>query len=290
MKALIKEKARSLGFALVGVTMADPVPLADRLREADADGRFGGMDWLARDPEARCDPASLLPGARSVICCALYYGNSGLKTLDLGPGTRDQGPGEQRDLPDPRFQVPGSRVSVARFARGAEYHAEVKRRLGLLWEAIRERAPKARARLCVDTSPILEKALAERAGIGWIGKHTVLVNRELGSWFVLGEIVTDLEIEPDAAHENLCGACERCLESCPTRAIVGPRSLDSRRCISYLTIERPRLDLGPGTGDQGPGIGSPLPGPGSRVPGFECQYGCDICQEACPFNTNSNNQ
>ncbi|MBN1283698.1 MAG: tRNA epoxyqueuosine(34) reductase QueG [Proteobacteria bacterium] len=273
MKELIKKRAIEVGFALCGVTTAEPVDELAHLQGAIANGRVASMNYLARDPAARCDPRSLLAGARSVICCALAYGESGIG--DRGSGTMDRESSFRSRVPGP-----GSRVLRARFARGAEYHAEVGRRLTLLWDAIRERAPGASAKACCDTSPILEKALAQRAGLGWIGRHTVLVNRELGSWFVLGEIVTDLELEPDSPHDDLCGDCTKCLDACPARAILSPRTLDAQKCISYLTIEAPRLEIG--IGDQGSGTGRTLPCPGSRVPGPG--YGCDLCQEACPYN------
>ena len=247
MKDLIKSKAGELGFGAVGVTSADPVDAGAHLDDAIGGGRVAEMGWLARDPKARCDPRSLLSGARSVICCALAYGDEGLSRL----GTRDSKLGK-----------------VARFARGADYHVVVKEKLEELWKTIHEEAPDARSKICVDTSPILEKALAARAGLGWIGKHTVLLNREFGSWFVLGEVITDIEIEPDSPASNMCGECRKCMDACPTKAITSPQELDARRCISYLTIEAPRL--------------AP-PSPGSRVPS-PGSYGCDLCQEACPYN------
>ena len=246
MKDVIKNAAATLGFSAVGITTAEPVASLDSLRSAIAEGRIASMHWLARDPKARCDPTSLLPGARSVICLAFPYGKNGIQSLGAHPND-DTG--------------------RARFARGADYHVVVRRKLARLWEAILWREPKAKARFCVDTSPILEKALAARAGLGWIGKHTVLINKQLGSWFVLGEIITDLELEADEDHKDLCGDCRACLDACPTKALIAPGVLDSRRCISYLTIEH-----------QGslPDEMRPFVAGGT--------YGCDICQEACPYN------
>jgi len=247
MKDYIRKRAREAGFDAVGVTSADPVDIECQLRDAVDAGRMADMGWLARDPSARCDPRSLLPGAKSVICCALAYGHGGIP----GRTQRKQGFG------------------VARFARGADYHDVVRGKLGRLWDEIRKERPNAKAKLCADTSPILEKALAERAGIGWIGKHTILVNEVMGSWFMLGEIVTDLEIEPDSPAESMCGECRKCIDRCPTGALTAPNVLDARRCISYLTIEAPRVSRS--THD------SPLT--------THCfSYGCDICQEACPYN------
>jgi epoxyqueuosine reductase len=248
LKTEILSTARDIGFALVRVTDARPLDERIYLDAAIEEGRIAEMRWLARNPSARCDPAILLPGARSVICCALAYGEQG--------------------FPSSEFRVP-SPERIARFARGADYHVVVKKKLRELWSFIKERAPHARGKLCVDTSPILEKALAQRAGLGWIGKHTVLVNRDIGSWFVLGEIITDLEVEPDAPVADGCGACRKCLGACPVGALVGERTLDARKCISYLTIEAPRTDLSHHA---------------SRDTLHGCSYGCDICQEACPYN------
>jgi epoxyqueuosine reductase len=247
MKDLIKSKAMELGFSAVGITSADPIDAERYLKGAIEEERIAGMGWLARNPEARCDPRSLLPGARSVVCCALAYGDEGLPSHELRVTSHE---------------------SIARFARGADYHVVVKEKLEGLWKVIYERMPDARCRICVDTSPILEKALAARAGLGWIGKHTVLLNRELGSWFVLGEIITDIGIEPDSPASNMCGECRECIDACPTKAIMSPQELDARKCISYLTIEAPRLASSSNE---------------SRVTSHD-SYGCDLCQEACPYN------
>jgi len=247
MKDFIKSRAAKLGFSRTGMTTADPVDAERYLRGAIEGERIAEMKWLARDPSARCDPRALLSGARSVICCALAYGDEGFPSRE-------------------------SRISShekrARFARGADYHVVVRQKLEELWKAICERAPYARCRICVDTSPILEKALAARAGIGWIGKHTVLIDRDLGSWFVLGEIVTDIEIEPDSPIENMCGDCMKCIDACPTKAIDSPQELDARKCISYLTIEAPRICSASHE---------------LRVTSHD-SYGCDLCQEVCPYN------
>lgn len=243
MRGLIDRIAAEVGFSAVGVTTADPVEGLDRLREAIESDRLGSMRWLARNPELRCDPKSLLPGAKSVICCALSYGDGGI--------------GNTNETGD---------FHCARFARGEDYHKVVVDKLEKIWGAIRCEAPNARAKICVDTSPILEKALAERAGLGWIGKHTILLNENLGSWFMLGEIITDLELKADEPSNNSCGECHACIDACPTGALCVPMKLDARRCISYLTLEH--------KGD---------------IPGDICAYintdthGCDICQEACPY-------
>ncbi|MFA5811910.1 MAG: tRNA epoxyqueuosine(34) reductase QueG [bacterium] len=269
MKSEIITTAKALGFALVGITTAKPVSEVGRLRGAIDGGRIGAMAWLGRNPEARCDPQSLLPGAKSVICCALAYGERGIE-MNHSPLLCKEGEGEvDQDLPhpDPPLTKGRGNHSLARFARGADYHTVVREKLEQLWQVIKERAPEARAKLCVDSSPIMEKALAARAGLGWIGRHTILVSRDIGSWFVLGEIVTDLELPPDQPVQDLCGDCRACINACPTKALVAPHSLDARRCISYLTIE--------GKGPVSDELARFIP---------EGAYGCDLCQEACPYN------
>lgn len=244
LKGEILSAAAGLGFAAAGVTTAEPVD-GRALFAAIDEGRIRDMAWLARDPKKRCDPASLLPGARSVICCALVYGEEGISTKGSSPR--------------PRW--------IARFARGAEYHAEVRMRLEKLSEALRACVPGARVRCCVDTSPLLEKALAQRAGLGWIGKHTVLLNERLGSWFVLGEVVTDVSLPLDVPALPRCGDCCACLDACPTKALIAPGVLDASRCLSYLTIEHR---------GEGPEEFRPF-----LIPDM---VGCDLCQEACPYN------
>ncbi|MBU0727639.1 tRNA epoxyqueuosine(34) reductase QueG, partial [Patescibacteria group bacterium] len=166
-------------------------------------------------------------------------------------------------------QSPLTQKSKARFARGQDYHEVVREKLEELWNNIKQHALEARAKFCVDTSPILEKALAARAGIGWIGKHTILLNEKIGSWFVLGEIITDLEIESDEPAKDLCADCDLCINACPTNALKASRTLDANLCVSYLTIEHK-----------------------GEVPSHmrkhvsQDTYGCDLCQQACPYNVN----
>jgi epoxyqueuosine reductase len=190
---------------------------------------------MERNPEARCNPTSLMSGAKSIICCALRYDDTGS-------------------------------AKVARFARGDDYHKEVKQRLRKLAAELKRLAPEAKTKCCVDTSPILEKALGQRAGLGWIGKNMLLINPDFGSWFVLGEIVVDVEIEPDRSMESRCGDCRLCLAACPTNALDG-NELDAKRCISYLTIEH--------RGEIQSDLAAHIQ---------EGSYGCDRCQDACPYN------
>lgn len=244
MELYIKNIAFELGFSACGITSADAVDEFNHLKDAINSGRQATMNWLSRNPEKRCDPKSLLPEARSVICCALSYGEFGFegdkKTADL---------------------------KKARFARGKDYHKLVMSHLEKLLAAIKEKFPNAKSKLCVDTSPILEKALAARAGLGWIGKHTLLINKDIGSWFALGEIITDIELEPNQPAENLCGKCTKCIDACPTKALIAPYALDASRCITYLTLEHK----------------GEIPEEFKKFISSGA-YGCDLCQLACPFN------
>lgn len=235
LKDFIKQEAFKLGFATSGITTADPLDELDHLNEAICSGRIADMKYLARNPECRCNPASLLIGAKSVICCALSYGENGIGGGAVGSKNR------------------------ARFARGADYHGVVGDKLETLWNSVATKFPEARCKICVDTNPIVEKALSERAGVGFIGKHTILINKDIGSWFVLGLIVTDIDLIPDAPAQPLCGECSACIDACPSKALCDQYTLDAGKCISYLTIE------------------------GQKKSSTD-QYGCDICQEACPFN------
>jgi epoxyqueuosine reductase len=246
IKEYIIQRAVAYGFGAVGFTGAEPLPEVLHLREAISTGRIASMGWLARNVEKRCDPRSLLPGAKSVICAAMAYGDDGIVS-SRRPGL--------------------ATMNTARFARGEEYHKFVRQRLVELWQDIDVQMPGFKSKICVDTSPILEKALAMRAGIGWIGRHTVLVSETLGSWFVLGEIMTDLPISPDRPAVDRCGDCTACIDACPTGALISSYKLDAGRCISYLTIEH--------KGE----VGAELAKYASSG-----LFGCDICQEACPYN------
>ncbi len=198
------------------------------------------MSYLERGRLKRVDPDRVLPGARSVVACALSY---------------YQGPSAIG--PD----------GVARYAWGDDYHAVMESRLGALADTIARLAPGSTARAYVDTGPVLERDLAARAGLGWIGKNTMLLHPGLGSFFFIGTILTTAELEPDAPLADRCGTCTRCLDACPTDAFVGPYVLDARRCIAYLTIEH----RGPIAAELRPGVGTWV-------------FGCDVCQDVCPWN------
>jgi epoxyqueuosine reductase len=236
---LIKAQALGLGFDLVGVTRTGPATSAEQYDRWIADGRAGTMAYMERNADIRHDPRRPFEGAVSAVVVALDYG------------------GRQRSGP------------VARYARGDDYHDVMRAKLDLLHEWIDARlgAP-VRGRSYVDTGPILERDLARRAGLGWFGKNTNLINPDRGSFFFIGALFLGIELDEDAPFEaDRCGTCTRCLEACPTGAIVAPRALDATRCISYLTIElRGAIPV-----DLREPIGSLI-------------YGCDICQDVCPFN------
>lgn len=245
-EARLRERAIALGFHRVGIAGAEAL-VEDHARYLDfiSDGRHGSMGYLADNVEARrrVDGPEILPGARAVIVCALAYH----RAEDEGPGGPD-----------------GARI--ARYARGRDYHNFFRRRLRKLAAWVRD-ALGAEARPLVDTAPVLERAWARRAGVGFVGKNGCVIVPGLGSYVLLGEVVTTAALAPDDPMPERCGACTLCLERCPTDAFIGPYALDARRCVSYLTIEQP----GPIPEDLREGVGPWL-------------FGCDACQEVCPFN------
>ncbi len=246
LKKLLKDSAVGAGFMAVGICSADV--LSDEfsyLSKWLQDKNHGTMKWLERNPEARCNPKSILSTAKSVICFALEYGEYGIENT------------KSKKIKN----------NVARFARGLEYHEYLTNKLKKFWKDVSEFFVPHNVKFCVDTSPILEKALAVRAGIGWQGKNSIVIHPSKGSFFVIGEIITDLEIEPDTQIPNGCGNCNKCISACPTGAIIPPGYVNARKCLSYLTIEHK----------------GEIPSSLKRhiMPG---QYGCDICQMACPYN------
>ncbi|HEX9858790.1 MAG TPA: tRNA epoxyqueuosine(34) reductase QueG [Paracoccaceae bacterium] len=246
VKDLLVSRALAEGFAKVGVCAPDAVPgAAGRLAAYLAEGRHGQMGWMAERVAWRGSAAALWPEARSVIMLAEVYTPAGDPLAVL----------EQRD-----------RGAVSVYAQGRDYHDLVKKRLKRLGRWLVE-ATGAEIKVFVDTAPVMEKPLAQAAGLGWQGKHTNLVARDLGSWFFLGAIFTTLDLPKDAAEVDHCGSCSACLDICPTRAFPAPYQLDARRCISYLTIEH-----------KGP-VAEDLRGLlGNRI------YGCDDCLAVCPWN------
>jgi epoxyqueuosine reductase len=240
----IRILARGLGIDLVGFAALDgPAPGAGRLAGWLAGGRHATMHWMARDPGRRADPRLLLEGAKTIVCAAMNY-----HTPARHAGVAAEG-------------------KISRYAWGDDYHDVLGKRLGRLLDLIRERHPAVHGKVYVDTGPVMEKAWAQQSGIGWQGKHTNLISQEIGSWFFLGEIIIDAEVEPDVPETDHCGNCTLCIEACPTGAITGPYVLDAGLCISYLTIEH-RGPLPPGLKD--------------RLDGW--LFGCDVCQDVCPWN------
>ncbi len=256
----IKQAAHDLGFDVVGISTLpskpDPTPQDDlrsptddligRLREWLRREFHATMSWMTRAPERRADPALVLPGCRAIISVGMNY---------YTEQRADERPGNGR---------------IARYAWGLDYHQIIGDRLAQLVERINRQAPDSRNRAYVDTGPVMEKAWAQQAGLGWIGKHSNLVSAQFGSWLLLGEILTTLELEPDEAGTDLCGSCTLCIQACPTGAITEPYVVDAGRCISYLTIEL--------RGNEPPLSDELRRGVGNRI------FGCDDCLDICPYN------
>jgi epoxyqueuosine reductase len=245
-KSAIRAQASALGFEAVGFARVDaPWAAGARLSEFVELGRHGTMDWMAETYERRAHPQAMWAGARSAVVLGLNYGPDEDPMLAL----------ERRD-----------RANISVYARGEDYHEVVKKRLKRLGRWMAE-SLGGELRVFVDTAPLMEKPLAEAAGLGWQGKHTNLVSREHGSWLFLGAVLTSLELEPDQPVGEHCGSCRACLDVCPTKAFPAPFQLDARRCLSYLTIER-----------RGPMPREFRAAMGNRI------YGCDDCLAVCPWN------
>ncbi len=246
ISARIKTHSRSLGFHRIGIVPAESLSNQEsRLREWLGRGFHGEMGWMARDPEQRTDPRKLFPEARSVVVVAVNYYT----------------PHQHRTNP--------ASGKVSRYAWGDDYHEVVGDKLRELLSWIREQWPGADGKVCVDIQPMMDKAWAARAGLGWMGKHTNLITPEYGSWVFIGELLLNLELEyADAEVADQCGSCTLCIDACPTGAIVEPYVVDSRLCISHATIESraPEMKAAVAT----------------KLEGW--LYGCDICQDVCPWN------
>jgi epoxyqueuosine reductase len=246
LESAIRDRARREGFAALRIASPADDPLQQaRLREFLALGRQGGMDWMEETAERRGSPLSLWPEARSAILLAQNYGQD----LDQFERLKDRHTGV-----------------ISAYALNRDYHDLVKGKLKRIAQWLAHKA-RADVKVFVDTAPLMEKPLAQKAGMGWQGKHTNLVSREIGSWFFIGTILTTAELEPDAAEEDHCGTCRACLDICPTNAFPAPYQLDARRCISYLTIEH--------RGHIAEEFREAL---GNRI------YGCDDCLAVCPWN------
>ncbi len=239
----VKNKARELGFAHVGIARAERLDQdADQLRNWLDDGKHGTMRWMENWFEKRVDPRKLVPGAKSVIVLTHNYFSEK----------------NQSDRRAPR---------IAKYARGKDYHWVLKQKLWQLLDLLKQEVGDFSGRAFVDSAPVLERAWAARAGVGWIGKNSLLLHPDDGSFFFLSELIVDIELEYDEPIADQCGSCTMCMTSCPTQAIVEPRIVDARRCISYLTIEH-RGEL--------PDIFK------SHMENW--MFGCDICQDVCPYN------
>ena len=253
MKAQVQERARELGFDACRITTAHEPETSHEFQRWLQGGQHGQMEYLERNASKRTNPQLVLPGAKSIITLAASYKLPNGDATQLG--MRDSNSGGQRGV-------------IARYAQFSDYHKVLGDRLKLLTEFVNQLGnEKTRSLWYVDTGPILERDLAQRAGLGFIGKHTNLISRQLGNWIFLAEIITTMEFEPDAPERNRCGSCTRCLAACPTQAITSPFQLDARRCISYLTIELKGsipLELRPAMGN--------------RI------FGCDDCLAVCPWN------
>jgi len=243
----IKRKAHELGFDLCGIAPAGSFPELSFLREWLARGHAGEMHYMARTADARADVRNVLPGARSVIVTGTIY---------------------SVDRPYSVEHTDRDAALIARYAWGDDYHEVLKKRLDALLAWMHDvSAERFEARAYVDTGPVQERIYAQHAGLGWIGKNTCLINPQVGSWLFLSEIICTLPLEPDEQVFDQCGTCTLCLEACPTGALREPRVLDSTRCLSYLTIE----------------LRGAIPEEHREALGAHV-YGCDICQDVCPYN------
>lgn len=240
----VKERARAVGFDAVGVAAADRVRDAARIRAWLDADRHGEMGYMARHFDKRVDPRELLPGARAVVSVALNYHTPGPVATSAGNG------------------------KISRYAWGDDYHDVVKDKLFALLDHLRDAEPGLEGKCCVDTVPISDKYWAARAGVGWLGKHTNVITPDLGSWVFLGELILNRELVPDEPLPDRCGTCTRCLDACPTDAFPAPYQLDATRCISYWTIEYRGVHF-----------------PDDIRRGLDgWVFGCDICQDVCPWN------
>ncbi|MBS1144623.1 MAG: queG [Proteobacteria bacterium] len=242
LKEKIREAGRKLGFAAVGVARAEPGAAVDKMREWLAEGCHGEMDYMARHADLRANPAQLQPGTITVISAVIDY------------------------LPHHETAEGPDQAAISRYAQGRDYHKVVRSRLQKLADAIAAQIGPFGYRVFSDSAPVMEVEFARQSGLGWRGKHTLLLSKQ-GSWRFLGDIYTDLPLPPDEPIEEHCGTCTACLDACPTGAIVAPYKVDARRCISYLTIEL----AGPIPEEFRPLIGNRI-------------YGCDDCQTCCPWN------
>jgi epoxyqueuosine reductase len=243
LSSSIREEARRLGFFKTGITAARPLPHPERFSSWLEKGLHGELRYMKRQSAKRLDPSLILANARSVLVLAMSYHAENALTTDPAKGR------------------------ISRYARGPDYHAVIKSRLEQLLGFIQDQEPSAQGICYVDTGPVMEKVWGAQTALGWMGKHTNLITRDQGSWFFAGVILLNLGLDRDVPEKDYCGKCRRCIDACPTRAIIAPYVLDARLCISYLTIEL-----------RGPIPVELRPLIGNRI------FGCDDCQEVCPWN------
>jgi epoxyqueuosine reductase len=240
----IKTQLSEQGFDLVGISQAGFLEQEARdLEKWLQEGRHGTMAWMENHFEMRVDPRLLMDGAKSVISVLINY------------------------FPDPVHHQPADAPKISTYAWGEDYHKVIKRKLYRVLEWMQENVGEVNARVFTDSAPVMDKAWARRGGLGWIGKHTNLIHPKMGSWYFIGEIIVDLELDYDGPMKDFCGTCTRCIDACPTEALT-PYQIDSRKCISYLTIEL-REGMPAALAEQTEGWA----------------YGCDICQQVCPWNS-----
>lgn len=241
----LKKEALRLGFDACGVSRAESLDVeAERLRTWLNSGMHGTMSWMENHLSKRIDPRILVPGAQSIVSVLQNY---------YQPVSLSDAPEKGR---------------ISRYALGDDYHDVMRERLHELIEWLRKEAPDVEGRVFVDSAPVMDKAWAARAGLGWLGKHSNLINSRIGSWFFIGELIVNTELTPDSPITDMCGTCTRCIEACPTDAITDPYVVDASRCISYLTIEHREDDIDDELSRQ----------TGNWI------FGCDICQDVCPWN------
>jgi epoxyqueuosine reductase len=245
----VRQKALELGFDRCGFARAEPLDEeARRLEQWLKEGRQGEMDWMENHFDKRIDPTKLVPGSKSVVSVIAGYRFAENEAYD-------------RSQNNPK---------IAKYARGRDYHKVFKNRLKKLFLFTQELAGSIQGRIFVDSAPVMDKAWAQRAGLGWIGKNSNLLNKTHGSWFFIGEMILDIPFVYDAPETDHCGTCTRCIDACPTDAIYEPFKVDGSRCISYLTIE----------------LKDAIPDEFKQDMG-EWMFGCDICQDVCPWNRKS---
>lgn len=263
MMAAIRQRAIELGFDDCRFTTAAAPASKEQFQKWIAGKQFGEMNWLERTSPKRIDPRKVMPGAKSVICLAASYELSSSRS-----SRREKALAGKLEIEQSRVTSAATTGIIARYARFDDYHDVLGARLKQLTAFVNHLGgAETRSLWYVDTGPVLERDFAQRAGLGFIGKHTNLISRRLGNWIFLAEILTTLELEPDAPEQNHCGKCTRCIAACPTNAITAPFELDARKCVSYLTIElRGSIPL-----ELRPFIGNRI-------------FGCDDCLAACPWN------